>query len=127
MKQETILCPSHHCKPGTVLLGIVMPDGRVAYSSDKIVVTDEFVDIASQGRSPEKRFRFAGKCIKSGCKQWDTDRCGVIDSVLEFAPAINGEFELPECSIRPQCRWFQQNGAKACQICPEVVTDAREP
>jgi hypothetical protein len=30
---------------------------------------------------------------------------------------------LPECSIRPQCRWHLQSGDAACRACPEVVTD----
>jgi hypothetical protein len=30
---------------------------------------------------------------------------------------------LPECSIRPQCRWHLQSGDNACRACPEVITD----
>jgi hypothetical protein len=30
---------------------------------------------------------------------------------------------LPECSIRPHCRWHLQSGDAACRACPEVITD----
>lgn len=126
MNSETVLCPSHSCKTGTIMLGIVMRDGRVAFSSDQLVVTDEFVKIASEGRAPEKRFRFAGPCVKTGCGQWKEGRCGVIDSVMKYAASDYNEAELPACSIRPQCRWFGQNGAQACSVCPDVITDTRE-
>jgi hypothetical protein len=30
---------------------------------------------------------------------------------------------LPRCSIRANCRWFDQQGADACRVCPFVITD----
>ena len=123
---EKILCPSHDCQPGTILLGIVMRDGRVAFSTDRIIVNEEFVQIARTGRTPEKRFRFGGQCVQSGCKQWTGGRCGVIDRIIESVDETIDTTDLPVCSIRPQCRWFYQSGAEACAICPEVVTDLRE-
>ena len=51
-----ILCPSARMKEGGTLLGIVMPNGRVAFSPDRIEVNREFVVNANEGRSPEKRF-----------------------------------------------------------------------
>ena len=129
-KTEKILCPSGTCQEGAILIGIVMRDGRVAFSPEQITIDREFVEIAQAGRAPEKRFRFGNTCVKSGCRQWSDERCGVIDSLVAEPPNTrlqNDEFDqlLPECSIRSQCRWFVQLGAKACEICPEVVTDAR--
>ena len=118
---EPILCPSSRCQTGAILLGLVLPDGRVAYSSDRIVVDEEFVDVARTGRSPEKRFRFSTPCVQGACRQWTGSRCGVIDAVIEHLPA---EPALPDCSIRPQCRWYAQNGAHACAVCLSVITDA---
>ena len=125
MDSETILCPSSNCLEGAILVGIVMPDGRVAYASDRIVVNEDFVQAAREGRSPEKRFRFSTPCLKGGCAQWAGERCGVIDRVLAEGAGDSASPELPACSIRPQCRWFQQSGAAACAACPEVVTDGR--
>ena len=126
MNSEKKLCPSYKCKDGAILLGVVMRDGRVAFSADRIIVNKEFVDIAREGRSPEKRFRFGGQCVQSGCKQWTGSRCGVIDSVIEEEKERLDYSSLPECSIRPECRWFDQRGAEACAICPEVITDTLE-
>lgn len=125
MNRESVLCPSSVCKEGAILIGIVRRDGRIAYSADEIVVNSEFVQIARSGRPPEKRFRFAGKCIQTGCQQWTGSRCGVIDS-LSTVPRTVDESNLPECSIRPRCRWFLQSGASACAICPDVITDLTE-
>lgn len=126
MNSEKKLCPSHHCQEGAILLGVVTGDGRVAFSSDRIVVNEEFVQIARAGRTPEKRFRFGGKCVQSGCRQWTGKRCGLIDSIVEAAKPEVANATLPECSIRSECRWFYQSGDEACAICPEVITDLRE-
>jgi hypothetical protein len=126
MNSEKKLCPSYNCREGSVLLGIVMRDGRVAFSSDRIIVNEEFVQIARAGRTPEKRFRFGGQCVQSGCKQWTGERCGVIDNVIETAGGNSETASLPECSVRSECRWFYQNGAEACAVCPDVITDLRE-
>jgi hypothetical protein len=100
-----------------------MPNGRVAFSSEQIIVDQEFVQIASEGRPPEKRFRFGGLCAQGGCQQWTGSRCGVIDTVMETLSNGKDTPVLPDCSIRSQCRWFFQSGADACAVCPEVITD----
>jgi len=33
---------------------------------------------------------------------------------------------LPVCTIRPQCRWFRQEGRAACLRCPQIVTGSYE-
>ena len=136
MSADTILCPSSRCEPGALLLGLVLPDGRVAYASDRIAVDDEFVDIARQGRSPEQRFRFASPCVQSACRQWTGNRCGVIDEVLDqvnrkaMSPEDDAadpvQMDLPPCSIRDDCRWWNQHGRSACEVCPLVITDSRD-
>ena len=102
-----------------------MRDGRVAFSSDQIIINKEFIQIARRGRSPEKRFRFGGLCVKSGCNQWTGSRCGVIDTIIESTGENNETVSLPDCSIRSECRWFYQSGANACAVCPDVITDLR--
>jgi len=117
----TALCPSARCQEDAILLGVVLEDGSVSFLDQRAKVDRFFVQLARQGRTPEKRFRFADKCLKSGCQQWTGSRCGVIDRLM----ADNAGFavELPACSIRLECRWHQQHGANACAICPEVITD----
>src|SRR4051794_2302722 len=82
------LCPSSTCSPGSILLGVVQGDGTVSFLSQQRIVDDYFVKLAHEGRSPEKRFRFADTCVKSGCQQWGNGRCGVIDRVLAANPTL---------------------------------------
>ena len=124
MSDEERLCPSARCEPGAILLGIVGADGVVGYVRPQIDVDEEFVSTAAQGRSPEKRFRFASRCVEDKCMQWTGSRCGVIDKVLERQE--RGELpsaDLPACTIRQECRWHAQSGPRACTVCPFVVTD----
>jgi hypothetical protein len=126
MSESAILCPSWACEPGASLIGIVLPNGTVAFSKERIVIDAAFVEVARQGRTPEKRFRFSSACKRAACIQWADDRCGIADVIVrehEDALRPNAPFVLPECSIRPRCRWHLQSGDAACRACPEVVTD----
>jgi len=127
MAESSILCPSWGCEAGASLIGIVLADGSVAFSKDRIVIDAAFVEVARQGRSPEKRFRFSSTCRRAGCIQWTDGKCGIVDRVIsehaERGADPNEPFVLPECSIRPQCRWHLQSGDAACRACPEVITD----
>lgn len=121
------LCPSSKCRDGSLLLGIVKEDGHVDMLKQAIPITEDFVNTAMQGRLPEMRFRFAGNCAKNGCRQWTGTRCGIIDKMLNhIQDAIPESDGLPACSIRSQCRWYNQNGAEACKICPWVITEVAE-
>lgn len=120
----TKLCPSSTSHEGALLLGVVQGDQTVALLNTDLTVDASFVAKAEAEGFPEKRFRFAGKCVKSGCKQWTGTKCGVIKEFSEYNPHLdNMEFPLPDCIIRNRCRWFSQEGNKACIICPYVITD----
>lgn len=120
------LCPSSKCQPGAQLLGVVKEDGRVDLLQTPITIDAAFVARAKQGPKPELRFRFAHKCIKSGCVQWTGTRCGIIDRILVHVGDAIKDFALPECGIRPSCRWYLQNGAEACKVCPHVATEVMQ-
>ena len=111
--EESILCPSARCDEGAILLGIVKEDGHVSFlGNKKLSVDSQFVQIAKQGRAPEKRFRFASNCVMNGCTQWKDNRCKVVDKVInKLSPEYSNQTELPECSIRQECRWYRQSGA----------------
>jgi hypothetical protein len=120
------LCPSARCEPGSILLGVVTPDGRVGYLRPELRIDAEFVANARAGREPEKRFRFAQPCVEAECRHWTGSRCGVIENVLdseEGGAAVDESRKLPRCSIRPRCRWFAEQGARACMVCPLVITE----
>lgn len=122
-QKEHILCPSSRCEEGAILLGVIQHDGHVSIASDRFVIDNQFVQIAHLGRSPERRFRFAGDCANNSCVQWSEGRCKVIDKAIKIFGENMESTELRSCSIRNQCRWYKQCGGKACAICPEIITD----
>jgi len=124
---DATLCPSAPLKEGAVLLGIVMPDGRVAFAGDRLIVNDGFVLDALEGRVAETGFRFAGPCVQGGCSHWTGARCRAFDSLPADGQFAGPEPSLPACSIRSQCRWFQQTGAGACRACLLLVTVCQRP
>ena len=122
------ICPSAACRPGAVLIGIVLPNGRIAYAADRIVIDSEFVRIAHEGRPPEQRFRFGSACMGSRCQQWDGGQCGLIDRLLDdykaqFGHELDAPDPLPQCAVRADCRWFRQRGGACCRVCDLLVTD----
>jgi hypothetical protein len=124
------VCPSAPLATATHLIGLVRPDGRVAFISPPLEVTDEVVAAASDGPTPETRLRFAGPCLEGRCAQWTGSRCSVADAVVdELAHVVAAEGRdrgpLRPCALRRSCRWFDQRGAAACRACPLVVTDTR--
>ncbi len=124
-RKEAALCPSSTAREGAILLGVVQADGDVGFLEQQVVVDRNFVEIAKKGRDPEKRFRFSSPCAMGACKQWKDGRCGVIDFAVERAQEVSGR-GLPNCSIRARCRWYDQHGLKACQVCPLIITDVSD-
>jgi hypothetical protein len=123
LKSDRARCPSAKCKEGAELLGVVGRDGVVAYLPRPMVIDDEFVQIASVGRDPGKRFRFSDSCVEARCKQWTGTRCGVIDEIIRRLSPPATAPSLRKCAIRSTCRWFAQAGAAACSVCPLVITN----
>jgi hypothetical protein len=120
--KTSLSCPSYIAKSGAELFGIINSEGQVHYLSESIVIDDDFVDEANKGRKPEERFRFAGKCIEKGCKQWETNTnmCGLTQKIIRTINNIDTLKELPNCAIRDKCRWFAQENELACANCSEV-------
>jgi hypothetical protein len=120
------LCPSGRCRPGSTLLGIVGPDGRLVYAPDRIPLTDEFVQRANTAGVPDSRFRFAEPCAHGDCGNWTGGTCAVAraaaTSGVEDAEASSSS--LPRCGIRHECLWYEQEREQACRVCPLVLRSA---
>jgi hypothetical protein len=121
---QGLTCPSYSCSEGSQLIGIVGEDGTVALLSEAMPIHREFVERAHESDLPTRRFRFAGKCVESGCMQWEGS-CGVARRAMEMLSVGEHEIQsvLPPCPIRESCRWFADNGADVCKACPQVTRD----
>lgn len=120
-------CPSVPAEENAILLAAVAGGGSLAYITPQLPVSREFLAELRDAPVPvEQRFRFAGPCHRSACQHWAASKCGLIDQIVEVVEEARGApdaAELPRCSIRASCRWFEQRGATACAVCPLVVTD----
>ena len=119
----TTLCPSARSEEGALLLGAVAPDQSVQFLAEPEPMTAELTEAINAIDHPEQHFRFANRCVKSGCSQWQSGRCGVIDMVMSVNQHLAEPASLPPCAIRSQCRWYKQTGPTACTVCPFIITD----
>ncbi len=125
---KTPLCPSARPEPGeSVVFGVIVGEvkqPRVAYLKEPQPVTDELVAKASPV-TPAEIFRTASPCAKSGCQHFDGQDCRLAMRIVDNLAGVVEE--LPPCSIRRDCRWWQQEGKAACMRCPQVITDNYNP
>jgi hypothetical protein len=122
-KNGKIMCPSSKAQIGAQLLGVRQEDGTVAILPQPLRIDESFIEKANEHAHAEQRFRFTNKCIASGCAQWTGSRCGVADRVQSLLEHLPINENIIACAIRPQCRWYLQNGKQACQACPFVITE----
>lgn len=124
-KKEKILCPSAPCKEGAQVIGIRQEDGMINILSKPILVDKTFLEAVKDSEiKPERQFRFTNKCVESGCYQWNGKGCGVAMSVMEaIEKEVMDQQSIPDCSIRPRCRWHLQEGINACRACTLIITE----
>jgi hypothetical protein len=65
-------------------------------------------------------FRFGAACEESRCGHFSGGRCTLGQRIKTDLPAVVDA--LPQCLIRPKCRWFAEQGGEVCLRCPQVVT-----
>ena len=119
------MCPSYIGKVGAQLFGVVNKDGKVQFITP-LTVTEDFLELNKDQNNLEQRFRFTGKCVEKGCAQWNSEesKCSLSHKVQNFNS--NQKAELSFCPIRPQCRWFFQDGKEACFSCNEITRNMEE-
>jgi hypothetical protein len=121
-------CPSAQPgERGSTVLGVVAdtPDGpRVAYLDRARPVTDELLALTGPV-PPTAVLRFASPCAGLGCRHFDGRDCRLATRIVQLLPPVVDS--LPACHLRPECRWWQQEGKAACLRCPQVTTDPRDP
>lgn len=118
------LCPSARPEmENSFVFGLItgtVTEPRVAYLKQPLPITDEVIAKASPV-TPAEIFRTAAPCAAKGCQHFDGTDCRLAMRIVEKLPAVAEE--LPPCSIRRDCRWWQQEGKAACMRCPQVITD----
>lgn len=122
------LCPSAQPEwQGAVAFGIVggtASEPRVGYIDEAQPVSEKLLALAEPVAAAEV-FRFAARCMNAGCVHFQSDTCSLVSRVVKLLPEVVEM--LPNCAIRPACRWWRQEGAAACRRCPQVVTDNYNP
>ncbi|MEL6886110.1 MAG: hypothetical protein AAFY39_05540 [Pseudomonadota bacterium] len=97
---------------------------RLSYTAGTLPATQDVV--ASTGPVPPTLvMRFAGKCETARCVHFREGACSLVDRIVEGLDPVTDN--LPACAIRRTCRWYTQEGARACHRCPQVVTRMENP
>ncbi len=123
------LCPS--APPdweGSQVIGVAVGTAdapAVAYLSEPQPVTEALLALA-RPVNPTEVFRFSAPCAGTGCGHFSAEesKCKLADKIVRWAPVVVDK--LPPCTIRPDCRWWKEQGRAACMRCPQVVTDRLE-
>jgi hypothetical protein len=108
------------------VLGVVTRDGpapTLAYLDEPVVPTPDMLALAAP-LPVSNVFRLAARCEEAKCTHFDGERCQLAVRIAEMLPEVVDS--LPACTIRPQCRWFRQEGGAACLRCPQIVTGSYE-
>jgi hypothetical protein len=120
-------CPS--AQPGmdgVQVLGVISRDGEqplLAYLDEPVAPTPEMLALADP-LPVSHVFRLAARCEESKCTHFDGMRCQLAVRIAKMLPEVVDS--LPACTIRPECRWFRQEGRSACLRCPQIITGTYE-
>ena len=122
------LCPSAQPEmAGSVVFGVVsgtVEEPRLAHLVEPQPVTDELLALSDPVKATEI-FRFAAPCAGNACQHFDGSNCRLAKKIVQLLPEVVAG--LPPCRLRPNCRWWQQEGKAACMRCPQVVTENYSP
>lgn len=118
-----LLCPSAEPNWATAkIIGVVggTPESaRVAYFEQALQPTNDILDLTAP-LDPTEVFRFTAPCAAGACTHFGDGRCRLASKIVALFQEVTSE--LPPCSIRPDCRWWRQEGPAACRRCPQIVT-----
>ena len=108
---QDLKCPS--AQPGMAdvqVLGVVMRDAeeaRLAYLDDTLEATPDLLATAAPA-AVSQVFRLSARCEEQKCTHFDGSRCQLAVRIATLLPEVVDH--LPACNIRPECRWFRQEG-----------------
>jgi hypothetical protein len=123
-----VLCPSAQPEmTGSVAFGVVggtAEQPRVVWIEKPVPVTGDLLALTG-AVPPTQVLRIAAPCQENACCHFDGTDCRLATKLVQLMPAVAES--LPPCRIRPDCRWFQQEGRAACAVCPQIVTYSVNP
>lgn len=121
---QKTLCPSARPElPESVVFGVIggtVEKPHVTYLKQPQPITDDLIALSAPV-TPTEVLRTAAPCAANGCQHYDGTNCRLAMRIVEQLPTVTEA--LPPCSIRRDCRWWQQEGKSACMRCPQVITD----
>ena len=119
------LCPSAQPHMEGVfafgVMGGTAAERRVGYLEERVPVTEKLLALSGPVK-PTEVFRFAAPCAGGACKHFDGHDCSLASKLVQLTPAVTKA--LPACTVRPECRWWRQEGKAACMRCPTVRTES---
>jgi hypothetical protein len=92
---------------------------KVGFLTETLEPTKELLALTGEAK-PTELFRIAAPCSNGGCRHFN-GACTLAQRIVGHLPEVVNA--LPDCQIRSTCRWFHQEGEKACLRCPQVSTD----
>lgn len=113
--------------PGSMAFGVVagtVDEPRVRWIEKPIPLTDDLLALTAP-LPPAQVLRIAAPCQEKACCHFDGHDCRLATRLVQLLPALADA--LPPCRIRPDCRWFVQEGKAACARCPQIVTYSVNP
>jgi hypothetical protein len=119
-------CPcANPDEPGAHVLGLrggTPENPTVVYLSEPVLVTAEL--LRELGDTPAGDvLRIAAPCRESACSHFRDSHCSLITKIARAAPEAISDAPLPQCNLRPRCRWWHQEKVAACRRCPAILTD----
>ncbi len=112
---------------GSVAFGVVggtTEEPRVSWIEKPVPVTGDLLALTGSV-PPTQVLRIAAPCQENSCCHFDGVDCRLATKLVQLIPPVTQS--LPPCRIRPDCRWFVQEGRAACAVCPQIVTYSLNP
>jgi hypothetical protein len=122
-QHSRLLCPSAQPDwPTARIIGVVggTPEQAQIAFLDEPAPPNETLLALAEPLHPTEVFRFTAPCAAAACNHFGEGRCRLASKIVRLFPEVTSE--LPHCAIRPQCRWWNQEGLTACRRCPQIVT-----
>jgi hypothetical protein len=111
-----MLCPSTDRSESTHVLGLADSEGRVRFLEKMLPIPREAVDQLTD-KDMRSRVRLTGPCISFQCGYWKNG-CSLGRRLSNLGKSYDRA-----CPIVSECRWYQENGNRACGICAFVFHD----